>query len=212
MTHYDSFRSILRAVASNNPVANLVSWDFLDSPFYSSFYVHSEMALDNQGRGDAMRIGLRGGRAIKIVHGWSSTINRQVPEVQTKWVNILMIKSTRYTPEVRTKWIELQQNGEYSYIWLRKLLRWLIGKFSWWNEDKNQTNCGPSYWRNPETGLELHPLTIGPMECLLLKTWKPRLLLELVCSYFYPCCDGKFCSVHWEITADFHRDCWWLLL
>ena len=71
-----------------------------------------------------------------------------------------MIKSIRYTPEVRTKWVELQQNGEYSYIWLQKLLRWLIGKFSWWNEDKNQTNCGPGYWRNPETGLELHPSTL----------------------------------------------------
>ena len=92
-----------------------------------------------------------------IVHSWSSTINRQVPEVRTKWVDILMIKSTRYTPEVRTKWVQLQQNGEYSYIWLRKLLRWLIGKFLWWNEDKNQTNCGPGYWRNPETSLELHP-------------------------------------------------------
>ena len=53
---------------------------------------------------------LRGDRTIKIVHGWSSTINRQVPEVQTKWV-------------------KLQQNGEYSYIWLQKILQWLIGNF-----------------------------------------------------------------------------------
>ena len=68
-------------------------------------------------------------RTIKIVHGWSSTINRQVPEVQTKWVSILTIKSTRYIPEVQTKWVKLQQNGEYSYIWLQKLLQWLIGNF-----------------------------------------------------------------------------------
>ena len=71
-------------------------------------------------------------RAIRKVCGWTSTTNRQVPEVQTKWV-------------------ELQRNGEHAFISYEKLLQWLIGIFRDGMKMKlNWRRSRPGYWGSSE--------------------------------------------------------------
>ena len=68
------------------------------------------------------------GRNVRV---WTSTINRTMPEV-------------------RTKWVKLQLNGEYIYIWL-KSISMTNSKFSWWNGGETETSRRAGYWRNSES-------------------------------------------------------------
>ena len=54
-----------------------------------------------------------------------------------------------YTPEVQTKWVKLQLNGEYIYIWLKRISM-TNSKFSWWNGGETETSHRAGYWRNSE--------------------------------------------------------------
>jgi len=57
------------------------------------------------------------------------------PNEMSQYINV---KMSIYTPEVRTKWVELQLNGEYIYIWLKRISM-TNSKFSWWNGGETET-------------------------------------------------------------------------
>jgi len=84
------------------------------------------------------------------VRGWTSTVNRQVPE---EWVNILIIRST---------WIYTWSPNEVGRTSEKRWVHFYMAtkntgmtnrKFSWWNEDEMETGNGAGYWRNPEQAL-----------------------------------------------------------
>jgi len=104
--------------------------------YQNSYIFPLHVLLRNSG--SAFWDNFKEGRAIMNERNWTLTINRQVPEV-------------------RTKWVELEYNGEYTFI-LLKTLRWLIWNFSWWNKDgMDEQWCRLS--KKFRTGLELHPPT-----------------------------------------------------
>ena len=81
---------------------------------------------------------LRGGRVIMNMCSWTSTINRQVPEVWTKWVNIKSI------------WIHTWNFSKTVFYMATKNTAMTHRIFPWWNEDKMKTSNGASYWRDPK--------------------------------------------------------------
>ena len=70
--------------------------------------------------------------------------NAWSPKKMSQYINV---KMSIYTPEVRTKWAELQLNGKYIYIWLKRISM-TNSKFSWWNGGETETSCRAGYWRN----------------------------------------------------------------
>ena len=91
--------------------------------------------------------------------------NTWSPNQMSQYINV---KMSIYTPEVWTKWVELQLNGEYIYIWLKRILM-TNSKFLWWNGGETETSHRASYWRNsePVSNCTLqHSLDILFLSCL----------------------------------------------
>jgi len=104
--------------------------------YQNSYIFPFHILLRNSG--STFRDNFKEGREIMNKHNWTLTINRQVSEVQTKWV-------------------ELQYNAKYTFIPL-KTLWWLIWNFLWWNKDGiDEQWCWLS--KKFQTSLKLHPLT-----------------------------------------------------